>query len=239
MVGASPALKPEPLEPEPDPNPLRRSLSATIESYAATIDRMSKEGPPEPQPSATMSYVLMMSYCGVCALSLAGGAIAGSRAFESSTAIEALDKLPKATAASEAQAMKYAVRAFGLGTAVSIAACARTTPAVVLWIAVPTRFLTHGLAHPMALTSLVAAVRGHCGRWHRLCAPGASDPHRGGRGGDGSPLSFTSRSFPAHQRRSCRECWEADGKRCARRGGVGARSFSPLGRCTGAAVDEL
>ena len=88
---------------EPDP------LAASIEAYVALIDL--DHSPPQQQANASLSYLVMTGYCGVCALSLVGGAVAGSRSFEHSAAHEALDKLPAATAASEATAMKYAVRA--------------------------------------------------------------------------------------------------------------------------------
>eukprot|EP00966_Prymnesium_polylepis_P149365 3450758-Prymnesium_polylepis.1 len=51
------------------------ALAAHVESYVAMLDLDSSPK----QHSSAMSYILMTSYCGVCALSLAGGAIAGNR----------------------------------------------------------------------------------------------------------------------------------------------------------------
>lgn len=92
----------------------RESEDDVVESYVASLESSS---PSAQQASSTLSSVLMASYCGICGLSLVGGAVVGGRSFESSAAHEALDKLPAATASSEALAMKYAVRALGLGTA--------------------------------------------------------------------------------------------------------------------------
>ncbi|KAL1530512.1 hypothetical protein AB1Y20_001413 [Prymnesium parvum] len=101
-----------------------------VESYVSLLEAQ-KSAPQEQRTS--LSFFLMTGYCGVCALSLAGGAVAGSRSFESSAAHEALDKLPAATAVTEAQAMKYAVRALGLGTALCVGS-AVVSVGIIRWV---------------------------------------------------------------------------------------------------------
>ena len=72
------------------------SYSRSILAYVASLqaeDSVSVD--PE---SNRPGQIFMAGYSVVCAVSLFGGAIAGSRAFESSPAFEALDKLERALA---------------------------------------------------------------------------------------------------------------------------------------------
>ena len=71
----------------------------------------------------------MALWGGLCALSLGAGATVGYRGFESTAAFEALDKMEKPTAASEAMASRYAVRAFGWGTALCFGTAAAAVAA--------------------------------------------------------------------------------------------------------------
>lgn len=87
------------------------------ERLEAFLSRLDAGDQPTERQGSTLSFILMTGYCGLAGLSLVGGAVIGSRSFENSAAYEALEALPAATPASEAQAMKYAVRAFGWGTA--------------------------------------------------------------------------------------------------------------------------
>lgn len=63
-------------------------------------------------------------------VSLGGGVLVGMRSFESSAAMEALDKMEKPTAQAEALAARIAGRAFAWGTAVSIGTAALTVLAM-------------------------------------------------------------------------------------------------------------
>ena len=74
----------------------------------------------------SVPVLFMVSWGSVSAMALGSGALLGYRSFEGTAAFEALDKLDKPTAASEAQASRMAMRAFGWGTALafgSAAAC--------------------------------------------------------------------------------------------------------------------
>lgn len=62
----------------------------------------------------------LVTWGGLCTISLGAGVTVGYRGFENTAAFEALDKLEKPTAASEAMASRMAMRAFGWGTALAV-----------------------------------------------------------------------------------------------------------------------
>ena len=62
----------------------------------------------------------LVTWGGLCTVSLGAGVTVGYRGFEDTAAFEALDKLEKPTAASEAMASRMAMRAFGWGTALAV-----------------------------------------------------------------------------------------------------------------------
>ena len=75
------------------------------------------------------STAFMAVLGGACAISLGAGATVGYRGFEGTDAFHALDKMEKPTVASEAMASRFAMRAFGWGTALAFGTAATVVAA--------------------------------------------------------------------------------------------------------------
>ena len=74
------------------------------------------DAPADPSPVPT---TFLVGWGTLCTCALGAGSVLGYRSFFRSVAHEALDKLEKPTAESEARAYSMAVRAFGWGTALA------------------------------------------------------------------------------------------------------------------------
>ena len=85
---------------------------------------------PVASSETTVPKAFMAVWGGFCAVSLFAGAAVGYRGFEDTAAFEALEKMEKPTPQSEAMASRYAVRAFGWGTALAVGSAAAATLAV-------------------------------------------------------------------------------------------------------------
>ena len=99
--------------------------TATDEMSAAALSEINWEAPlTSPEVDAQISRYLFGGYTALSALALAGGVAVGMRTFDTSAALEAVEKEggKKPTVEAEALAMRTAVRALGWGTALSVGA---------------------------------------------------------------------------------------------------------------------
>ena len=116
---------------ERQPPPSAGSGSSELPGWLALLD----EAPDKQGPASGVPYAFFVGWGAISAMALGSGVLVGYRSFEGSMAYEALDKLEKPTPASEAQASRMAVRAFGWGTllacgsAAAVVAAARRCPA--------------------------------------------------------------------------------------------------------------
>jgi hypothetical protein len=118
-----------------------------------------------PEVDARISRYMFGGYAGVSAVSLAGGVALGMRTFDTSGALETLEKEggKRPTLEAEAQAMRAAVRALGWGTALSfgLAAAGVLTAKYVIGIESIAEF---GRACDRALQPVNGAMQAR-GRW--------------------------------------------------------------------------
>jgi len=118
-----------------------------------------------PEMDARISRYMFGSYAAISTLSLAGGVALGMRTFDTSAAVELIEKEggKKPTIEAEAQAMRAAVRALGWGTALSfgVAAAGVLTAKYIIGIETIAEF---GRACDAALQPVNEAMQAR-GRW--------------------------------------------------------------------------
>lgn len=91
--------------------------------WLAMLEEEAHSDPTAPSSSG-VPIAFMLGWGTISTIALGSGALLGYRSFGDTVAYEALDKLDKPTPASEAQASRLAVRAFGWGTALAFGTAA-------------------------------------------------------------------------------------------------------------------
>jgi hypothetical protein len=122
-----------------EPEPLPRWMQQLADEVAADEERQRRKAAEAASSGSSSSSssssdrevptAFMAVWGGACAVSLGAGVTVGYRGFENTAAFEALDKMEKPTAASEAMASRMAMRAFGWGTALCLGTAATVVAA--------------------------------------------------------------------------------------------------------------
>lgn len=122
-----------------EPEPLPRWLQQLADEVAADEELQRRKaaeaassgssGSGSSSSDREVPTAFMAVWGGACAVSLGAGITVGYRGFENTAAFEALDKMEKPTAASEAMASRMAMRAFGWGTALCLGTAATVVAA--------------------------------------------------------------------------------------------------------------